>query len=139
MSRSGYTDDGYHALWRGQVASAMRGKRGQKFFRDLIDALDALPEKRLITDDLIKEGEVCALGALGLKRGIDMTHLDPEDPERIGRAFDIAHQLAAETVYMNDEAFCWTYVSGSRTKVTPEERWQRMRKWAEANIRKEQS
>ena len=46
MSRSGYSDD-YEpsniAMWRGQVASAMRGKRGQAFLRELIEALDAFP------------------------------------------------------------------------------------------------
>lgn len=141
MSRSGYCDDddgdGRIAMWRGQVASASRGKRGQKFFRDLIDALDAMPNKRLITDDLIREGEVCALGALGVKRGIPMENLDPHDPEMVGAKFDIAHQLAAETVYMNDEAGVGAFVDGKYVKETPEQRWQRMRDWAESNIRKQ--
>ena len=129
------TDDGRIAMWRGQVASAVRGKRGQKFFRDLIDALDALPEKRLITHDLIKGGEVCALGALGMKRGIELEKLDPEDPEAVGAKFDIAHQLAAETVYMNDEANDWRLVDGKYVRETPEQRWQRMRNWAASNIK----
>ena len=63
MSRSGYTDyddsdfaNWNHIRWRGQVASATRGKRGQQFFRDLIAALDAMPTKVLITDDLYRAG-----------------------------------------------------------------------------------
>jgi len=41
MSRSGYSDDcegSELAMWRGQVASAKRGKRGQRFFRELVAA-----------------------------------------------------------------------------------------------------
>jgi hypothetical protein len=46
MSRSGYSDD--HSewdliRWRGAVASAIRGKRGQAFLRELLVALDAMP------------------------------------------------------------------------------------------------
>jgi hypothetical protein len=36
--------------WRGAVKSAASGSRGQAFFRDLITALDAMPEKTLIAD-----------------------------------------------------------------------------------------
>lgn len=58
MSRSGYNDDiDNWALikWRGQVASAIRGKRGQKMLRDLLAALDAMPEKSLIVHELESE------------------------------------------------------------------------------------
>lgn len=68
MSRSGYCDD-YDCdplplgRWRGQVASAIRGKRGQAFLRELVAALDAMPEKRLIANDLEQAGNVCAIAA----------------------------------------------------------------------------
>jgi hypothetical protein len=134
MSRSGYDDgDGEQwdlIRWRGQVASAMRGKRGQQFFRDLVAALDAMPEKKLITDELECKDGVCALGALGRARGMDMSKLDPDDTWTVGEAFDIAHQLAAEVVYMNDEAG-WRYIGTE----TPEVRWQRMRDWAASKIK----
>lgn len=56
MSRAGYCDDLddplEHGRWRAQVRSATRGKRGQKLLRDLLDALDAMPEKRLVKDVL---------------------------------------------------------------------------------------
>jgi hypothetical protein len=59
MGRHGYTDDSDDVLdlgrWRAQVSSAIRGKRGQRFLRDVIRALDALPEKRLIKNDLVNE------------------------------------------------------------------------------------
>lgn len=136
MSRSGYHCDGDVAMWRGMVASATRGKRGQAFFRALVAALDAMPEKRLIRDALQDEsGEVCAIGALGKARGIDMREIDPECPEQVAPAFGIAECLAQEVVYMNDEYFDFHYVREVRTEFTPEERWQHMRKWAAQQIR----
>ena len=130
MSRAGYSEDLYPwdlIRWRGQVASAIRGKRGQKFFVDLLAALDAMPEKSLIADDLQnEEGEVCAIGALGLARGVDMKHLDPEDPEGVAATFDIAPQLAREVVYYNDEHF---------DRSTPEDRWNKMRAWVAGQIK----
>lgn len=56
MSRSGYTEDcdGWDLIrWRGAVASAIRGKRGQAFLREALAALDAMPEKQLISHDLV--------------------------------------------------------------------------------------
>ena len=56
MSRCGYSEDFDDPLelgrWRGQVESALRGKRGQRFLRELIAALDALPQKRLVENAL---------------------------------------------------------------------------------------
>lgn len=132
MSRSGYSDD-YDNLamgrWRGVVASAIRGKRGQSFLKDLAEALDDMPVKRLIAHELEENGEVCALGAVGLKRGIEMKDIDPEDYCVVANSFDIATPLAQEIVYHNDE---W---EGS--KETPEDRWVRMRKWVDELIKKD--
>jgi len=134
MSRSGYSEDlepWQMIKWRGQVMSAIRGKRGQQFLRDLLAALDAMPEKILIHGDLIdSDGDVCAIGALGKARGIDMSKIDPEDPPQVAAAFDIAHQLAQEIVYENDE---WSHGE------TPEQRWVRMRKWVASYIRTEET
>ena len=62
MSRSGYSDDegepGQFAMWSGQVASAIRGKRGQAFLREMAEAMDAMPDKRLIAHDLRQSVEV---------------------------------------------------------------------------------
>ena len=169
MSRAGYNDDIEDPLelgrWRAQVASATRGKRGQRLLRDLLAALDAMPEKRLVTDVLevsavtdekhaqswvtlfndpsaadryrehyvkprpveYREGDVCALGSLGRVRGLDMSHLDPEDPEGVAAAFDIASPLAREIVYINDDC---------GYNETPEQRWARVRRWVESQIAK---
>ena len=130
MSRHGYSDDiDQWALikWRGQVMSAMRGKRGQELLVDLVKALDAISEKVLIAGDLIdNEGDVCALGAVGVWRGLPVNDLDPEEPESIAEAFDIAEQLAREISYVNDE--------GGRWDETPRTRWERVRAWAIRHI-----
>lgn len=131
MSRSGYSDDiDNWALikWRGQVASSIRGKRGQKLLKELAEALDAMPVKRLIAHELKAEGSYCALGVVGEKRGINLEDLDPDDSETVAKEFDIAEQLAQEIVYQNDEASCsWN---------SPEERWVYMRKWVDEQLTK---
>lgn len=131
MGRSGYSDDIENdwslICYRGAVKSAIRGKRGQGFLRELLAALDALPEKRLIAGDLEKDGAVCALGAIGRARGIDMSAIDPEDTETVAGAFDIAESMAREIVFENDDDFGYH-------PETPEERYARVRKWVEANL-----
>lgn len=123
MSRSGYTedhDDNWALIkWRGQVASAIRGKRGQAFLKELIEALDTMPEKRLIAWELRKDGQVCALGALGVKRGVDLESLDPYDYDTLSATFGVAHQLVQEIEWINDEV-----------GRAPEHRWQTVRDWA---------
>lgn len=122
-------------MWRGMVASATRGKRGQAFFRALVAALDAMPEKRLIANALEADGEVCALGALGRARGIDMKDVDPECPEQVAPLFNIAECLAQEVTFMNDEYFDFYWMGNTRHEFTPEERWKKMREWAVRQIR----
>lgn len=132
MSRSNYNDDiDQWALirWRGAVNAATVGKRGQEFFRGLLAALDALPEKKLIANELVENssGCVCALGALGKARGIDMADIDPEDSERVAGIFNIADALSREVVYMNDEYGPW--------EETPEHRFTRVRAWVMKQIK----
>lgn len=91
MSRSGYDDniDQWNLIrWRGAVASAIRGKRGQAFLREMLAALDALPERKLIARKLESRGEVCAIGAIGKARGVDMSNIDPEDHDTVAAKFD---------------------------------------------------
>jgi hypothetical protein len=133
MSRCGYSEDGdtdewATIRWRGQVTSAIRGKRGQAFLTELLGALDAMPEKRLIAGELEAGGEVCAIGSVGKKRGIDMSSLDIDNFGQIAETFGIAHQLVQEIEYMNDEGVGWY-------QVTPEQRWERVRKWVADQIR----
>ncbi|MBB5885428.1 hypothetical protein DYQ93_11630 [Xanthomonas sp. LMG 8992] len=144
MSRSGYTDDNDDPLamgrWRAQVASAMRGARGQKLLRDLVAALDALPEKKLIAHAVEQNGCFCALGAVAALRGVDLGQpADPHDfrPSRAASALDIAEQLAQEVVYENDEAGEYLFPYGE--SESPEHRWQRMRDWAVRHLQSPQA
>ena len=157
MSRSGYGDDCDNwALirWRGAVTQAVRGKRGQAMLRELVQALDALPTQRLAFGSLVTaEGEYCALGALGLARGMDLASVDPEDRHAVAEAFDIAEAMAAEVMHLNDDGMVdeqrainvdvcgpmrmWENHTQLRWVTNPNAgriRWGRVRAWAKANL-----
>lgn len=128
----GYSDD-YDgdetwpvALWRSAVNRSFRGKRGQAFLREMQDAMHSLGQRKLIARELEQDGAVCALGTVAKARGIDMSKLDPDDNEQVAHKLGIAHAMAAEIAYVNDE---W----GHRHE-TPEERFERMRQWIEEQI-----
>lgn len=131
MSRSGYSDDlddNWQLIrWRGAVASAIRGKRGQAFLREMLTAFDQLGFDRLIAGDLERDGGVCSLGAVGRQRGVEMGGVDPKNYDAIAKLFGIPHSLAQEIMFLNDE---W-----SGDDETPEARFQRMRKWIAENIK----
>lgn len=131
MSRSGYSediDDNWKLIrWRGAVASSLKGKRGQAFLREALAALDAMPEHKLIPNDLQAPCGVCTLGAVGAARGLPLAEIDADDHETVAGVFGIPHALACEIMWENDE--------GSWNNETPEMRWTRMRKWIVGNIR----
>ena len=166
MSRSGYSDDNdddplAHWRWRQAVKCAIEGKRGQGLLRELMEALDAMLDKRLFPGSFATaEGEVCTLGVLGIKRGTQMGDLgndDDCDPVEVGRRFGIAKAMAAEIMYLNDEyvdEWGWVDVEfcgpvrpfwpdwGRHTKSVrrhndshPAERWQRMRAWVAGSLK----
>ena len=112
----------------------IRSKRSQVLLRDLLVALDAMPDKRLIADQFVSDdGECCALGALGLARGMlpdTLNELDYE-PAAAAKAFGIATALAAEIEYENDEGGPWML---NLNKESPEQRWHRMRGWVARSI-----
>lgn len=160
MSRSGYSDD-YDdqwglIRWRGAVNSAIKGKRGQAFLRELAAAMDAMPDKRLVPDKLQTDGDFCALGVVGQARGIDLDKIDTEDWEQLAREFGISEALAREIMYENDDTFtdelsAWIEVCGPMRTRYPhferhhryeyrpnpragEARWERMRAWVDRHI-----
>lgn len=153
MSRHGYTDDMDDNLamgrWRAAVNSAVRGKRGQAFLRELLAALDALPEKKLIAEELVEQdGQVCALGAIGKARGLDMSGIDPEDPDSIHGYFGIANAMAREIIWINDEVsgehveahgppYRWRGPPSVYIPPTPERRFAEVRAWVVAHIKTE--
>lgn len=134
MSRHGYCDDCDYGddliqgRWLGRVASATRGKRGQAFFVSLVTALDAMPVKELCEGSLeTTDGAVCALGALGKAKSLDMRDVDTEDYDLLGELFNVVPALTQEVMYQNDE--CAVREDG--------ERWYRVRAWALRQIRPE--
>lgn len=131
MSRAGYSEDcdGWELImWRGAVNSAIRGKRGQAFLREMLEALDALPEPKLISGDLVQPHGCCAMGAVAIKRQLDVSGLEPEDRDCVAATFGIAPALAAEIAFENDADFCYRDES-------PEHRFQRVRTWVVRQIR----
>ena len=163
MSRSGYTDDNEdnfaHGRWRQAVKRSLEGKRGQALLRELVVALDAMEDKRLYPGSFATaDGEFCALGVLGAKRGIKLDDLGDDDyecdPSIVGERFGIAPAMAAEIMYMNDEyaVDSWKdvdvvvcgpmqrYEIHARTIRVPNEnhawdRWLKMRDWTVKNIK----
>ena len=138
MSRSGYCDDLNNwdlIKYRGQVASAIRGRRGQRFLQELREALDAMPDKRLIAHELqTPEGACCALGALALARGIDLVDTDAEDATESGELagmFDVANQLIREVQFMNDETL-YRAVGEDGERA----RWRNMSAWVDSQLKK---
>ncbi len=160
MSRSGYTDDCETwdlIRWRGAVTSALRGKRGQQALREILAALDALPEKKLAAESLVTaDGAYCTLGALGASRGLNMADIDPEDRKLVADVFGVAEAMAAEIMFLNDEAVNETRLvvveicgpmrphypdwgDHKRRICVPneraaEQRWQYMRDWVAKHI-----
>lgn len=130
MSRSGYAEDGEMEnweliRWRGAVASAIRGKRGQSFLLEMIEALDSLPQKRLLENVLVCEDGCCAMGAVAIKRRIDVSAVDAAEPAEVASAFGIAQALAQEIAWENDYRY-----------ETPEARFDRVRAWVVDQISK---
>lgn len=169
MSRSGLVeDDGddvlAHGRWRGAVQSAMRGKRGQAFLRELADALDAMPEKVLVAGALQSDdGCHCTLGVIANKRGLDVAAMDVDDYAGIADSLSVNAKIAQEIMWENDECFfdwewvevaiCgpmrppfyergrgWVHEEHNRhVRITKEnagfKRWQHMRSWVAASIK----
>lgn len=137
MGRSGYVefdgdDDNNRAnLWRGTVERAIRGKRGRAFLIELAGVLDAMPVKELYEDVLVKDSaHVCALGAVAVARGIDVSKVNAYDRDDVAAAFGISPTLAAEIEAENDDEFGW------RDNETPEQRWKRVRSWVDRQLMK---
>jgi hypothetical protein len=140
MSRSGYSDDcdGWQLImWRGAVASAIRGKKGQAFLREMAAALDALPGRALIANSFQAGAGVCALGSVCASRGIEAPKLPDNEywddydhgaREFAKRALGIPNALAAEVMFLNDDGWY---------EETPEQRWTRMRAWVAKQIKEQ--
>ena len=139
MSRL-YCDNDWEPWMGGQQAgalrSAVRGRRGQRFLQDLIDALDALPVPELSAGALEDEetGCCCAFGAVRRHRGAEAVPLgfDPMDedqtPDGLTEPFDVSRTLAWAVVQANEEC------STSNTPDARRRRFQEVRRWAVAKL-----
>jgi hypothetical protein len=135
-------------FWQRAALNAIRGRRGQAFLRELKEALLALPEPRLIEGAVWREGEVCALGALALRRldqgqpircyGHTMTsraELEEIGPDledelgsmELGMGMGMKQTMAWAIAYENDEGNPWP-------DETPEARYRRVLRWVEGNL-----
>ncbi len=110
--------------------STLRGKRGQAFLRELIAALDALPQPELSEGALgdRRTGCVCALGAVALAQGDSFADLAKDDgnwsPDEAAERYSISPTLANEIISANDD---WR--DGNAADVR-RSRWRHVRAWA---------
>lgn len=132
-----------------RAASALKGRRGQKFLRSLIAALDAMPVKELVSGEFrAAEGQQDALGAVAAARGVDLYHIEGWDHRLMGLRLDIPSSLVAEIIAQNDHGvpvLKSKEICGPLPPWIPEQyrpvfaiesrkrrrlRWQHMRDWA---------
>jgi hypothetical protein len=95
------------------------------FFNDLLAALDALPSRRLIDAELDNGVDCCALGAMLRHRGIEVP--EDDDTAEVAAELGVDSGLAFEVVNVNDHS----------ASETPEDRFIRVRAWAEECLRTE--
>jgi hypothetical protein len=135
MSRLYYSDNDYDqeiGVARGRRLSAIRSQRGQRFLRDLVAALDALPTPELHSGALedSKTGCCCAFGAVRRLRGVESVKLwfHPEDeditPDSLAEPFDVSPTLAWAVVQANEDMHEDNSEQGRRR------RWAEVRDWA---------
>lgn len=93
-------------LYWPNLRRACRSKRGQRVLREVVEALLALPQRRLIAN-AIKEpsGEVCAVGAVAQYKGVDLGEYregDQEDTIQIGESIGMGRMIPWHLGFMND-------------------------------------
>lgn len=105
--RINYSDEedrpGQFDLWQANCRRSLNGRAGQAALRELEAELMAMPERRLIADDLAADGEVCAVGAL-MKRRLVTAGAEPT-----------AAQARLED--LNDSEWESDYVAAQETRV----------------------
>jgi hypothetical protein len=136
--RDGESDDPLDwGRYEAAKRSAIRGRRGQRLLRDLIEGLDALPKPELSAGALgdRRNGCVCALGAVALQRGEKFDKLAKDNgewgPDGIvfDALLDISVTLANEVMSTNDD-----WCDGSNMKADRRSRWRHVKAWAENQI-----
>lgn len=144
MSRSGFHEAEYYdrdeilAMGRtvARIKSATRGKRGQKFLKMALKALDQMEDKRLAanTFGVGAGGCMCFMSSIATETGratlLDNEHSNDWDGqgtcERLADGFDVASVLVQDLVWDNDE----------NAPLDPSDRWQYMRDRVARSIQK---
>lgn len=133
---------GQAELWQANCERSLNGKKGQAALRELAAALLALPEKKLIADELENEaGEVCAIGALAKFKGkenpkigdsfgdFDELEANSDEIERatvsLAQELGVPRMVAIAVVCENDDCF---------PDPTPEQRYERMLAWVRRTL-----
>lgn len=145
------------ALFQANVDRALKGKKGQTFLREIESALLAMPEKKLIGSAVCEGGQVCLLGAVAVERAVKngksradaLAELEKEakehgqyEPEGVNwdEADDETLEYLRSLLGIKQFPLAWTFVhENDECHVrTPEERYERMLKWVQRNIKGEE-
>jgi len=144
---------GQFALWQANIQRSLQGKAGQRALREFEAALLALPEKRLLREQLYDdEGGVCAVGCYARYKGVDLSKFDPEDEsDEVGVVAGMPRLVAWSVVELNDIHLdtVWevangpvqrghgTYKGGIQLvrEMTPEERYEKVLAWVRAHLK----
>jgi len=104
---------------------SINSKRGQAFLRELILALNALPEKILIYGDFENSDGYCVMGACLKYRNLNVREIDDSN-EGLGSIFNIHTEFIEKVIDVNDSP---------RIIETQTKRWHRVRDWAVSNLK----
>lgn len=141
--------------WNANVKRCIAGRAGQAFLWELYHSLYALPQRALVHGALEATGAYCSLGAVFLRRGMEIpanlreVAEDVDDYELaelyegMGGLLGIKDMLAREVMYQNDDCDDTHYAEGPALPFrygptrpeTPEERWRRMVGWVVGQLR----
>jgi hypothetical protein len=117
MTRSGYTDDfgddypGQMELYRANVRRSILSAKGQARLKELRDALEAMPEKRLVANVFLEPDNACALGIWArahrganavLDAAVDGFNGDDHETADLLRQFGWPKLVVLDLIYQND-------------------------------------
>lgn len=145
-------------LWEANQERSLKSKRGQQALRRLEAALLALPEPKLVADEIkTADGLVCALGALAISEGYQGSMDLPQPPAEdasdeewdkwnahaddeygdsaiedamlaLAKSLDVPKLVAVAIIYENDDSY------GTQT---PEARYSKVLKWTQSWLAKD--
>jgi len=140
-------DDGPCLYWANLVRQT-KSQRGQAFLRELLVALEALPDKKLIENAIVQDGCSCSLGALAVHRRVAAgenrdavlaelaaINVDIDDSAWDGEEILpwATHALAAP-FYLADQIASINDDEGGNDETRSTARYDRMVKWLQSQI-----